>query len=230
MVGDRFVPVVGFCDEQVGSRGQVLERIGPGGVAGIGDGAPVNSQPKAKRRGAARVMHLTGCDLYVADRYRGACRQFHDVDVEPAADRTRFRKQHFHRLGEAAGQAGPAMVSGASRFENCASRMKKGRPPKWSPCRCDTNTDATPPGSRPSRLSAVSDVAPQSTRNAGFSWRLNVKACLQPSAAAEGVARSGAGNRDLTGQPRLPCTLSVHCRPAVAAVVSFLSGADVTMY
>src|SRR6266702_2081300 len=58
---------------------------------------------------------------------------------------------------------GPTTVSGRVRRVNCPSRIRNGSPPKWSPCRWDTNTAAISPGSSPLRRSALSEVAPQSS-------------------------------------------------------------------
>jgi len=58
---------------------------------------------------------------------------------------------------------GPAMSSERSRFDrNWPSRMKKGMPPKWSPCRCETRMASMSFGSTPKRRMAISDEAPQS--------------------------------------------------------------------
>src|SRR6266566_6133012 len=85
---------------------------------------------------------------------------------------------------------GPATARGAVRPANWASRIRNGSPPKWSPCRCDTNTAAIPPGSRPHRRSAGSDVAPQSRstgagRPGGRRWMQAWKRPPLPNASPE---------------------------------------------
>src|SRR5215213_7835763 len=59
---------------------------------------------------------------------------------------------------------GPMTVSGLSRWlSNWASRKRNGRPPKWSPWRCDSITASMRLGSIPSHFSATSEVAPKSS-------------------------------------------------------------------
>src|SRR6476469_3411725 len=87
--------------------------------------------------------------------------------VTSTANRRRAREEPGNRHSIASASrwpvpGGPATARGAVRPANWASRIKNGSPPKWSPCRCDTNTAAIAPGSRPHRRSAGSDVAPQS--------------------------------------------------------------------
>src|SRR6266702_15580 len=87
--------------------------------------------------------------------------------VTSTANRRRTREEPGNRHSIASASrwpvpGGPATARGAVRPANWASRIKNGSPPKWSPCRCDTNTAAIAPGSRPHRRSAGSDVAPQS--------------------------------------------------------------------
>src|ERR1700749_3845062 len=75
--------------------------------------------------------------------------------VTSTANRRRTREEPGNRHSIASARR-------AGRPANWASRIMNGSPPKWSPCRCDTNTAAIAPGSRPHRRSAGSDVAPQS--------------------------------------------------------------------
>ena len=57
-------------------------------------------------------------------------------------------------------------VSGVvRRLTNCASRIKNGKPPKWSPCKCVMKMVPMAFGSTPKRRMAIIDEAPQSTRN-----------------------------------------------------------------
>src|SRR5918993_1967154 len=61
---------------------------------------------------------------------------------------------------------GPATTSGSARgLLYAASRRRKGSPPAWSPCRCDTRTRWMGEGSMPRRCSATGADAPQSIRN-----------------------------------------------------------------
>src|SRR6266480_1556411 len=88
--------------------------------------------------------------------------------VTSTANRRRTREEPGNRHSIASVSrwpvpGGPATARGAVRPANWASRIRNGSPPKWSPCRCDTNTAAIPPGSRPHRRSAGSEVAPQSS-------------------------------------------------------------------
>src|SRR5437762_8237636 len=87
--------------------------------------------------------------------------------VTSTANRRRTREEPGNRHSIASVSrwpvpGGPATARGAVRPANWASRIRNGSPPKWSPCRCDTNTAAIRSGSRPHRRSAGSDVAPQS--------------------------------------------------------------------
>ena len=60
---------------------------------------------------------------------------------------------------------GPAIVKGFSRrLMSCASRMKKGMPPKWSPCKWEIRIVSIAAESIPARFIAISDEAPQSIR------------------------------------------------------------------
>src|SRR5215472_8339782 len=100
--------------------------------------------------------------------------------VTSTANRRRTREEPGNRHSIASVSrrpvpAGPATTRGVARPANWPSRIRNGSPPKWSPCRCDTNTAAIPPGSRPRRRSAGSDVGPQSSRTgaggpAGCRW------------------------------------------------------------
>ena len=61
---------------------------------------------------------------------------------------------------------GPAMTSGRVRFPTrSASRIRNGRPPKWSPCRWLMRIASIFLGSTPKRFIALSEEAPQSMRN-----------------------------------------------------------------
>src|SRR5436309_9709590 len=71
---------------------------------------------------------------------------------------------------------GPAMTSGWVRRRNWASRIRNGRPPKWSPCRWGSSTASSASGSTPGHFMASMDVAPQSsnTRREPASRRMHV--------------------------------------------------------
>src|SRR6266567_1017260 len=115
--------------------------------------------------------------------------------VTSTANRRRTREEPGNRHSIASVSrgpmpGGPATARGAVRPANWASRIRNGSPPKWSPCRCDTNTAAIPPGSRPHRRSAGSDVAPQSRstgagRPGGRRWMQAWKRPPLPNASPE---------------------------------------------
>src|SRR5437867_2016316 len=96
---------------------------------------------------------------------------------------------------------GPAMTSGWVRRRNWASRIRNGRPPKWSPCRWVSSTASSASGSTPWRFMASMDVAPQSssTRLVPASRRMHVwwRPPL-PNASPEPrkVTRTRSGARD----------------------------------
>jgi hypothetical protein len=99
------------------------------------------------------------------------------VTVTPKRRRVVEEPGKRHSMASASRRAvpgGPAIVSGAVRRENWPSRMRKGNPPKWSPCRWETTTAETSPGSSSRLLSALRDVAPQSSSTglppAGRRW------------------------------------------------------------
>src|SRR5438132_5983799 len=76
---------------------------------------------------------------------------------------------------------GPAMSSGRSRFDrNWPSRMKKGMPPKWSPCRCETRIASISFGSTLKWRMATSDEAPQSSRTLEVAERTWMQAWKRP--------------------------------------------------
>src|SRR6266581_8773787 len=94
-----------------------------------------------------------------------APRGFSSVTSTANRRRTREEPGNRHSIASVSRRpvpGGPATARGAVRPANWASRIRNGSPPKWSPCRCDTNTAAIRSGSRPHLRSAGSDVAPQS--------------------------------------------------------------------
>ena len=89
--------------------------------------------------------------------------------------------QHAERPG------GPTIFSGCVRFDtSCASRMKNGMPPKWSPWKCVTTMVSTALRSIPRCLSATREVAPQSINAftlAPVRWKQVLKRPPEPKAS-----------------------------------------------
>src|SRR5947208_2567529 len=103
---------------------------------------------------------------------------------------------------------GPAISSGRSRFErNWPSRMKKGMPPKWSPCRWETRIASISFGSTPKRRMAMSDDAPQSSstfESGERTWMQAWKRPPLPNASPE------PRKRTLTGVISIAVSLTRH--------------------
>src|SRR5438132_2284416 len=115
---------------------------------------------------------------------------------------------------------GPAMSSGRSRFDrNWPSRMKKGMPPKWSPCRCETRIASISFGSTLKWRMATSDEAPQSSRTlevAERTWMQAWKRPPLPNASPE------PRKRTLMGVTSIAASLTRHPLPWEA-----MSGVDI---
>src|SRR6266581_4355247 len=135
-----------------------------------------------------------------------APRGFSSVTSTANRRRTREEPGNRHSIASVSRRpvpGGPATARGAVRPANWASRIRNGRPPKWSPCRCDTNTAAIRSGSRPHRRSAGSDVAPQSRSTGGSAeaagcrwmqaWRRPPLPNASPEPAKVTVTASGLG-------------------------------------
>src|SRR4051794_16436596 len=131
---------------------------------------------------------------------------------------------NFHRLPDEPGKntsiaaltrspvpTGPMTVSGLSRWlSNWASRKRNGRPPKWSPWRCDSITASMRLGSIPSRFRATSEVAPKSSaivapavsmKKHVFARPPDPNASPQPTTVRRMASRLGAWAR---GERRMP--------------------------
>src|SRR5260221_12467075 len=110
-------------------------------------------------------------------------------------------------------------VSGRVRRANCSFRIRNGSPPKWSPCRWDTNTAAISPGWSPLCRSALSEVAPQSSSTGaaprGRRWMQAWYRPPLPNASPQpaNVTVTDVAPRELTatilaGTPRKPSAVS----------------------
>jgi hypothetical protein len=76
VVRDVLVPVVALNDEQVGIRGGVDDRAGPGGVAGVGDRLAGQVQAEDKGGGSAGVIGLLCAGRRAAHSGRGPGGEF----------------------------------------------------------------------------------------------------------------------------------------------------------
>src|SRR5438105_4396494 len=81
---------------------------------------------------------------------------FRSIPVEPGKNTSIAARTRASTPG------GPATISGRVRRLNWPSRIRNGKPPKWSPCRWDRITVSIACGSTPKRRIAISDEAPQS--------------------------------------------------------------------
>src|SRR5438034_3062779 len=106
---------------------------------------------------------------------------------------------------------GPAITRGRSRFDrNWPSRMKKGIPPKWSPCRCEMRIASIAFGSTPKRRIGMSDEAPQSSRTVEFAERTWMQAWKRPPLPK---ASPEPRKRTLTGVTSIADSLTRHPLP-----------------
>src|SRR5215213_6859736 len=165
-MGDRSArEPVAFGDEEVRPLRCLDERLGPARVAGIDEGAGAVGEPHGGRGRARGVDHLgradakVGMDVVLADRQiEDVQREFPRVPDEPG------KNTSIAAVTRSPVPTGPMTVSGLSRWlSNWASRKRNGRPPKWSPWRCDSITASMRLRSIPSRFSATSEVAPKSS-------------------------------------------------------------------
>jgi hypothetical protein len=166
MVGHRFVPEVCFGYQEVGSIGDVDQRVRPGRVAGVGDGSAADARRAA--RGTGRPQYRGRPAWTVTEPMTlGGSAGSSSMTCTPNRRRTVEEPGNITSIASvsrAASPCGPATVSGAVRRRNWPSSMSWGIPPKWSTCICDTNTVAIVLASIPCRASAMRLVAPQSSR------------------------------------------------------------------
>src|SRR5580692_5288046 len=198
VVGDVLVPVVGLCDEQVRTRGDLDERFGPGGVAGIGQRLARQVQAEQEGRGAAGVLTCPGADRHPGHGAGGPRVQFDRVDVETTQNRGGAGEHALHRVGEAAGDArrpGDGERCGAAG--ELAVEDKEGQPSEVVAVQVGDEHAGD--------LARVQSQAPEGAERGGPAVQehrgvaaraLQVDAGLETATAAEGVAAAGEGHGD----------------------------------
>src|SRR5215211_2535185 len=174
MESDLALAGVALGDQQVDPLGQLHQRLGPLGVAGVGDGVALPGHPQRQRRRTRSVHDFIGDHHQFGglevEPQRLAVGELVKVHGEPSLYLGGAGKQHLHRrLHPLAHPAGPATCRGRVRWVNWPSRIRNGRPPKWSPCRCDTSTSPIWLGSWCCCFRAIREEAPQSSRTSP-SW------------------------------------------------------------
>ena len=165
VVPDWPVERVGLHREQVRPVRCFGQRRGPLRVSGIGEARAAQLHPQRQRRRAAGVL-----DFPSAHGRRAQPGGLPTVpsSVTSTGNRRCARLEPGNSVSIASASrarmpGGPATCSGVDLRENWPSRIRKGSPPKWSPCKWVTATASTAPGSSPWALSATRLVAPQST-------------------------------------------------------------------
>src|SRR5262245_10087734 len=105
---------------------------------------------------------------------------------------------------------GPATRRGRVRRRNWPSRIMKGKPPKWSPCRCESTTHSTSEGSTPARFMAMSEEAPQSISRlpAGSPLRCR-QVCKRPPLPRASPEPRNRSATDATGRAMLHASLAI---------------------
>ena len=139
MAGHPNVVEVALAHEQVGAVGRrSMQRVGPLGVARVGDHLAAVLDPRSAYDGAPLEWRTSNGVIRAGPKSRGrASRELDEVGLERALGVGGARVQAPRTFAGRARRrpAGPAIVSGFVRRANCPSRISQGRPAKWSPWR-----------------------------------------------------------------------------------------------
>ena len=170
------------------------ERVGPFGVARIGEHLAAVGQADRGRGRAGSMDHFRGAGREAENSVRRAGIDLDDLPRKSPVDAGGARKEHLQQLRRAARAcpAGRRWSAGArGGLRNWASSRRNGSPPKWSPCRWLRRTPSMASG-RCLRLQR-DQRGRSAIEQHGAAPRLHHEAGVEPAARAERVARSDDG-------------------------------------